>query len=76
MSQLALPRSSEVTAAYRIIDGDCLTVVPAEIAAASIDLVFTSPPYADQRRKNYGGIHPGRLCGMVPGRAPPSCARR
>lgn len=58
MSQLALPRSSEVTAAYRIIDGDCLTVVPAEIAAASIDLVFTSPPYADQRRKNYGGIHP------------------
>ena len=23
-----------------------------------MDLVFTSPPYADQRRDNYGGIHP------------------
>lgn len=24
----------------------------------SIDLVFTSPPYADQRKNTYGGIHP------------------
>ncbi|MCF7839759.1 MAG: site-specific DNA-methyltransferase [Candidatus Marinimicrobia bacterium] len=24
----------------------------------SIDLIFTSPPYADQRRNTYGGIHP------------------
>lgn len=24
----------------------------------SVDLIFTSPPYADQRRKTYGGIHP------------------
>ena len=23
-----------------------------------MDLIFTSPPYADQRRDNYGGIHP------------------
>ena len=23
-----------------------------------IDLIFTSPPYADQRKKTYGGIHP------------------
>jgi hypothetical protein len=23
-----------------------------------VDLVFTSPPYADQRKKTYGGIHP------------------
>ncbi len=24
----------------------------------SIDLIFTSPPYADSRKKTYGGIHP------------------
>ena len=24
----------------------------------AVDLVVTSPPYADQRRKNYGGLHP------------------
>jgi site-specific DNA-methyltransferase (adenine-specific) len=24
----------------------------------SIDLIITSPPYADQRKKTYGGIHP------------------
>lgn len=24
----------------------------------SVDLIFTSPPYADQRKKTYGGIHP------------------
>ena len=26
----------------------------------SIDLIFTSPPYADQRKSTYGGIHPDR----------------
>ncbi len=26
----------------------------------SVDLIFTSPPYADQRKKTYGGIHPDR----------------
>lgn len=25
----------------------------------SIDLIFTSPPYADQRKNNYGGVKPG-----------------
>ena len=30
------------------------------IADNSIDLVFTSPPYADQRKKTYGGIHPDK----------------
>jgi len=24
----------------------------------SVDLIFTSPPYADQRKKTYGGLHP------------------
>ncbi len=26
----------------------------------SVDLIFTSPPYADQRKNTYGGIHPGK----------------
>ena len=57
MPQLALPHTgTQLT--YQIHTGDCLTVIPAEIAADSIDLIFTSPPYADQRKKNYGGIHP------------------
>lgn len=37
--------------------GDCrekLRSLPDE----SVDLIFTSPPYADQRKNTYGGIHP------------------
>lgn len=26
----------------------------------SIDLIVTSPPYADQRKSTYGGIHPDK----------------
>jgi len=39
------------------VAGDCLTALAA-IPDDSIDLIFTSPPYADQRSKTYGGIHP------------------
>lgn len=38
--------------------GDCLEVLNDQIPSGSVDLVFTSPPYADQRKSNYGGIHP------------------
>ena len=37
--------------------GDCEDVLK-EIPDNSVDLIFTSPPYADQRKKTYGGIHP------------------
>ncbi len=37
--------------------GDCLEILK-EIPDNSVDLIFTSPPYADQRKKTYGGIHP------------------
>lgn len=37
--------------------GDCKEVLK-KLADNSIDLVFTSPPYADQRKKTYGGIKP------------------
>lgn len=26
----------------------------------SVDLIFTSPPYADQRKTTYGGVHPDK----------------
>lgn len=40
-----------------IIQGDCEEVLK-DLPDDSIDLIFTSPPYADQRRGSYGGIHP------------------
>jgi site-specific DNA-methyltransferase (adenine-specific) len=43
----------------RIYGGNCRAILPL-FAAESIDLIVTSPPYADQRRHTYGGIHPDR----------------
>ncbi|MDD5727101.1 MAG: site-specific DNA-methyltransferase [Victivallales bacterium] len=37
--------------------GDCEEILK-KIPDNSIDLIFTSPPYADQRKNTYGGIHP------------------
>ena len=37
--------------------GDCKDVLIRHIPQNSIDLIFTSPPYADQRKKTYGGIY-------------------
>jgi site-specific DNA-methyltransferase (adenine-specific) len=64
MAQLALPltiRSSDTANEWldRIIQGDCLAVLP-QMPAASVDLIITSPPYADSRKNTYGGIHPDR----------------
>ncbi len=42
----------------QIIKGDCLKVLGKRVPYSSVDLVVTSPPYADQRKSNYGGIHP------------------
>ncbi len=45
--------------ATKIILGDCTEKLK-EIEDDSIDLIVTSPPYADQRKNTYGGIHPNR----------------
>lgn len=37
--------------------GDGRDVLPS-MASESVDLLVTSPPYADSRKKSYGGIHP------------------
>lgn len=39
----------------KILMGDCLDVLKG-LQHSSIDLIITSPPYADQRAKTYGGI--------------------
>ena len=42
----------------QIIHGDCERVLEG-FPDDSIDLIFTSPPYADRRKKTYGGVKPG-----------------
>lgn len=37
--------------------GDCKNELK-KIKNSSVDLIITSPPYADQRKSTYGGIHP------------------
>ncbi|KAA6340775.1 Modification methylase PvuII [termite gut metagenome] len=39
--------------------GDCKEVLK-ELPNNSVDLIFTSPPYADQRKNTYGGIAPDK----------------
>jgi DNA modification methylase len=41
----------------RILQGDCEEVLK-RLPDNSVDLIFTSPPYADQRQKAYGGVSP------------------
>lgn len=41
----------------RLFAGDCREVLK-QLADNSVDLIFTSPPYADSRNTTYGGIKP------------------
>ena len=47
----------EVTS--NIYHGDSKEVLK-QLPANSVDLIVTSPPYADQRKNTYGGIHPDK----------------
>ena len=42
-----------------VILGDCLDVLKT-LPDNSVDLIVTSPPYADQRKSTYGGISPDK----------------
>jgi len=42
-----------------IIYGDCEKIIK-EFPSNSIDLIVTSPPYSDSRKRIYGGIHPNK----------------
>jgi len=41
----------------KVCRGNCLDVLPL-LPDQSVDLIVTSPPYADQRKDTYGGVHP------------------
>ena len=41
----------------RLYFGDAVKELK-KVDDASVDLIITSPPYADQRKQTYGGIHP------------------
>ena len=41
----------------KFLHGNCEEVLK-KLPDNSIDLIFTSPPYADQRKKTYGGVSP------------------
>lgn len=43
----------------KIILGDSAVELK-KLPANLVDLIFTSPPYSDQRKKTYGGIHPDK----------------
>ncbi|MCL4822946.1 MAG: site-specific DNA-methyltransferase, partial [Anaerolineales bacterium] len=43
----------------RLLLGDCRQELKG-IASNSIDLIFTSPPYADSRKSTYGGVNPDK----------------
>jgi len=46
-----------MTTDFYIMLGDAANEL-AQLHTDSVQLIFTSPPYADQRKKTYGGIHP------------------
>ena len=41
-----------------MLQGDCLEVLKKQASDNSIDLIITSPPYADRRVHTYGGVKP------------------
>ncbi|MCG2809625.1 MAG: site-specific DNA-methyltransferase, partial [Candidatus Portnoybacteria bacterium] len=47
-----------------VISGDCLNVLK-KMDADSVDMIITSPPYADQRNETYGGIKPSEYVGWL-----------
>jgi DNA modification methylase len=46
-----------MTPEHNLYLGDCEEVLRG-LPDNSVDLIITSPPYADQRKNTYGGIHP------------------
>jgi DNA modification methylase len=49
--------TSDITWYNQIFQGDARTALQ-HLPDSSVDLIVTSPPYADQRKNTYGGVHP------------------
>jgi DNA modification methylase len=58
----------------KVILGDCEQVLR-EFPDDLVDLIFTSPPYTDQRKRTYGGARPDEYVDwfLPKGRAIPAC---
>lgn len=41
----------------QLLQGDCQKLLP-QLPDRCVDLIVTSPPYADQRKDTYGGVRP------------------
>lgn len=54
-----MPKAKNKLPINSIIFGDCGNVLK-KFPENSVDLIVTSPPYADRRKKTYGGIHPDK----------------
>src|SRR5437762_9395989 len=52
---MPFPMTSVPSWQDQIAQGDCLSVLP-NLPGESVDLIVTSPPYADNRKHTYGGI--------------------
>jgi DNA modification methylase len=59
LSKTSVIASQDVLSANWIICADCELVLR-RFPNSCIDLIVTSPPYADSRSKTYGGIHPNK----------------
>ncbi len=68
----AMQDSATLTPPATLLLGDCRTELP-KLDAASIDLIVTSPPYANQRAATYGGIKPNDYVDWSC-RSPTSCS--
>ncbi len=53
----SLTNGEDSPALDSLYHGRCETILPS-FASDTIDLIVTSPPYADRRKQTYGGIHP------------------
>ena len=49
--------SQQTTPPITLLQGDCRDILPG-LKAESVDLIVTSPPYANQRASTYGGVAP------------------
>lgn len=58
-TELETSETKEFSFLNQIICGDSLEVL-SRMPDNSVNLIVTSPPYADQRKKTYGGIHPDK----------------
>jgi site-specific DNA-methyltransferase (adenine-specific)/site-specific DNA-methyltransferase (cytosine-N4-specific) len=59
MSAAGITLQSQSGKTIELYQGDSLEILK-QMEDNSIDLIVTSPPYSDQRKSTYGGIHPDR----------------